>query len=186
MLDHKSRPDWITLLVVLFATWGATGIAANVFHFAAWPRSTAGASVFDTWHLWFMIGGNIGYDAILLAFALVIYRRPKATRLIVGLQTAVVVVVVLVQSNFNAWRQYKTNGIPPWKSVVTNELFLALVGVLTSAIPLLAVLVFLSTGSRRAFFENTGNAYCEGCGYDLTGNESGVCPECGRRVREVP
>jgi hypothetical protein len=22
---------------------------------------------------------------------------------------------------------------------------------------------------------------CNGCGYDLTGNESGVCPECGRR-----
>ena len=24
--------------------------------------------------------------------------------------------------------------------------------------------------------------HCQGCGYDLTGNESGVCPECGRAV----
>jgi hypothetical protein len=23
---------------------------------------------------------------------------------------------------------------------------------------------------------------CQGCGYDLTGNVSGVCPECGRRA----
>jgi hypothetical protein len=23
---------------------------------------------------------------------------------------------------------------------------------------------------------------CEGCGYDLTGNVSGICPECGRPV----
>jgi rubrerythrin len=23
---------------------------------------------------------------------------------------------------------------------------------------------------------------CRGCGYDLTGNTSGVCPECGRAV----
>ena len=23
---------------------------------------------------------------------------------------------------------------------------------------------------------------CAECGYDLTGNESGVCPECGRKV----
>lgn len=26
--------------------------------------------------------------------------------------------------------------------------------------------------------------YCSGCGYDLTGNESGVCPECGEGIRE--
>ncbi len=25
---------------------------------------------------------------------------------------------------------------------------------------------------------------CSSCGYDLTGNESGVCPECGRRLPE--
>ena len=22
--------------------------------------------------------------------------------------------------------------------------------------------------------------HCQHCGYDLTGNESGICPECGR------
>lgn len=27
---------------------------------------------------------------------------------------------------------------------------------------------------------------CRGCGYDLTGNVSRVCPECGRRVQHTP
>ena len=26
---------------------------------------------------------------------------------------------------------------------------------------------------------------CPACGYDLTGNQSGVCPECGRAVEAV-
>jgi hypothetical protein len=25
---------------------------------------------------------------------------------------------------------------------------------------------------------------CQNCGYDLTGNVSGVCPECGGKVKE--
>ena len=28
----------------------------------------------------------------------------------------------------------------------------------------------------------SNHAQCGACGYNLTGNESGVCPECGRRV----
>ena len=28
--------------------------------------------------------------------------------------------------------------------------------------------------------ERLANGQCEHCGYDLTGNASGVCPECGR------
>ncbi len=35
---------------------------------------------------------------------------------------------------------------------------------------------------RHAFpFEDRGFV-CQGCGYDLTGNTSGICPECGRRI----
>jgi len=29
-----------------------------------------------------------------------------------------------------------------------------------------------------------GSGYCAGCGYDLTGNVSRICPECGRRVSD--
>lgn len=39
-------------------------------------------------------------------------------------------------------------------------------------------------GHFRAFAHNffdrpAGHVLCDGCGYDLTGNVSGVCPECG-------
>lgn len=27
--------------------------------------------------------------------------------------------------------------------------------------------------------------HCQGCGYDLTGNESGVCSECGTKVEQA-
>jgi hypothetical protein len=28
--------------------------------------------------------------------------------------------------------------------------------------------------------------YCEGCDYNLTGNTSGICPECGTRITPAP
>ena len=42
----------------------------------------------------------------------------------------------------------------------------------------LPVLLLACTGATRAF------AQCSRCGYDLTGNDSGVCPECGGQLRE--
>ena len=38
----------------------------------------------------------------------------------------------------------------------------------------------LATRSRRRLRELPG--HCDGCGYDLRGNASGVCPECGTPV----
>ena len=42
----------------------------------------------------------------------------------------------------------------------------------------LSVFVVACMGSRRVF------AQCSRCGYDLTGNHSGVCPECGGNLRQ--
>jgi hypothetical protein len=39
------------------------------------------------------------------------------------------------------------------------------------------VVVFAYWLRRR--WRETGLPICRGCGYDLTGNVSGVCPECG-------
>jgi hypothetical protein len=36
---------------------------------------------------------------------------------------------------------------------------------------------------RRLRLRNSGKGLCSSCGYNLTGNTSGVCPECGCAIR---
>jgi len=36
---------------------------------------------------------------------------------------------------------------------------------------------------RRLLSCSPDHLFCRGCGYDLTGNTSGVCPECGEKTR---
>ncbi|MFQ5490536.1 MAG: hypothetical protein ACE5GE_07425 [Phycisphaerae bacterium] len=48
-----------------------------------------------------------------------------------------------------------------------------------------ALLWFFRRGIRRALrvhMRETGFMICLSCGYDLGGNESGVCPECGKKT----
>jgi len=58
---------------------------------------------------------------------------------------------------------------------VTVSLWLLLV-----AFAFYPVLVLVRGPLRWWWFARRGR--CERCGYDLTGNVSGVCPECGRRL----
>jgi hypothetical protein len=48
-------------------------------------------------------------------------------------------------------------------------------------------LVFVSTCGilNRVLKELYPPGSCQNCGYDLTGNESGVCPECGTKIKEA-
>lgn|GEM_PF-1870560 len=39
--------------------------------------------------------------------------------------------------------------------------------------------------SRLRWFQNAQDGFCQKCDYDLTGNTSGVCPECGEAVDGV-
>ena len=41
----------------------------------------------------------------------------------------------------------------------------------------------LLEGRREARRRQRMFPHCVSCGYDLTGNETGACPECGRRFR---
>ena len=52
--------------------------------------------------------------------------------------------------------------------------FPALIVVVLTALP---PMVYLRTRRRRA--KQIGDPLCSKCGYNLTGNTSGVCPECG-------
>lgn len=52
-------------------------------------------------------------------------------------------------------------------------------------IPILATIpaLWLFAATRRRLRKNLN--HCERCDYDLTGNESGVCPECGTAIPQV-
>ncbi len=48
-----------------------------------------------------------------------------------------------------------------------------------------ALIAALVAGLRELYLDtlrDVPRGVCAGCGYDLTGNESGVCPECGTSV----
>ncbi|NOT01044.1 MAG: hypothetical protein HOP29_10490 [Phycisphaerales bacterium] len=51
----------------------------------------------------------------------------------------------------------------------------------TPLVPLI-VLVFLPTAVLWYVDRRSPLGHCKHCGYDLTGNESGVCPECGTEL----
>lgn len=57
------------------------------------------------------------------------------------------------------------------ESVIANSVFWA--SALSASIALLRSLL------RR---RRIPNGYCQNCGYNLTGNVSGVCPECGEKI----
>ena len=65
------------------------------------------------------------------------------------------------------WRRDST--LPLWHLVVY-----------TSALPLWW-LVHRTSGAAASRTRRRDLGLCPGCGYDLTGNVSGVCPECGER-----
>jgi hypothetical protein len=50
-------------------------------------------------------------------------------------------------------------------------------------LPALTAVKFWRARARR---RREAEGLCSGCGYNLTGNTSGVCPECGAQVPEKP
>ena len=50
--------------------------------------------------------------------------------------------------------------------------------------PIWIILIIIALPTAYLFYRDRRypRGHCQGCGYDLTGNVSGVCPECGRAV----
>jgi rubrerythrin len=48
---------------------------------------------------------------------------------------------------------------------------------------MIAMLVVLFPFMRDIEVVKPGTSHCTNCGYNLTGNTSGKCPECGSRVQ---
>lgn len=59
------------------------------------------------------------------------------------------------------------------------------VGILLCAALICAVLSICSVWylAKTFWMARIPKGSCQGCGYDLTGNVSGRCPECGREIR---
>ena len=53
------------------------------------------------------------------------------------------------------------------------------------AIALVFALLFAALGVRRYFQRAKREGVCPSCSYDLTGNVSGVCPECGTIIKKA-
>lgn len=72
-------------------------------------------------------------------------------------------------------------GTPVWP--VTPATPVTRLTVVFVPIALIAIIITIVAGFRwAAVGRSPGFPECEHCGFNLTGNESGVCPECGRSV----
>jgi hypothetical protein len=79
---------------------------------------------------------------------------------------------------FDAGQDWGKLGIEPGMGWT---ICLLIVVVSLPVIGFLAWLMWLDARDRRKLAA-AGNNRCPACGYDLTGNVSGVCPECGGKV----
>lgn len=63
-----------------------------------------------------------------------------------------------------------------WRDITSNDMLVV------AALMLLLSGAVLATEVQRKVQATDGPPTCDGCGYNLTGNVSGVCPECGRPI----
>ena len=86
--------------------------------------------------------------------------------------------------------EYRTDYGPPASTLQTDTHrvthiglhYIPLVGVLATY-PIIAMVTFIRGPLRR--YHRRKRGLCVRCGYNLTGNVSGVCPECGTRVEKL-
>ena len=89
-----------------------------------------------------------------------------------GLLTSLPFLILYLGSRYTWWNW----GDPPeWVWVVGSSMFVIGVGVLSRGAAKLR---------HRLMDRKRDRGICRVCKYDLTGNVSGVCPECGTAIEE--
>ena len=100
--------------------------------------------------------------------------RTRVRRLVIVLPT------VIVSVGFLAWSNEVGGGFNSFDSIVALTAMYLLVPLTVTWL----IGRFEAADVYREVRRRLPNA-CPACGYDLTGNRSGVCPECGRAVEAV-
>lgn len=72
-------------------------------------------------------------------------------------------------------------GMAGGDSRITGGLFIAAYAIAVVGV-LWNVVLFAIRNPERRRQRWTAQGRCPSCGYDLNGNQSGVCPECGTRI----
>jgi hypothetical protein len=91
--------------------------------------------------------------------------------------------VLILGSSFVSWFLPSSG----WVNDLANDILQFFAMDVCGVLPLLALLVLALLLIRRPPARSRFPlGHCQICGYDLTGNESGTCPECGAEVPSEP
>jgi hypothetical protein len=162
-IDHRTyRPDrtWLAITCLVVCLIGVAFVWGR-------PRLLGrGSDAFDL---------TMIPVAVLAAFHAARYTRVRLPFLLYGCVAGMTYMFVhLSDRGVNPMTWWDS---PADERILTFECCLIVVGMMLTCL-YAAVLRFKLDGRRRH-----PPGHCQACGYNLTGNVSGVCPECGEKVR---
>lgn len=96
------------------------------------------------------------------------------------IHTATVACLILGVRESTTLRNALNDNTGPLSVYVSLWMQLAVLFALTPALALVWSLLYVNWRNRRLPCR-----HCQTCGYNLTGNESGVCPECGTNIEKA-
>lgn len=147
-----------------YGVWGVGSLAGLWILFLASPGGDVRVIA------WYVLAAGVAVMA-LSGWVLDVLRVPRRAWLAVWIAVAFAICVASIASHGSYRRAIAKNG-----SLATYVLFSLNFGSYVSW-PVLAALGVAWRPRRPR------SGHCAGCGYDLTGNESGRCPECGIAAR---
>ncbi len=184
--------NWVirpSILVAIFAGFLAYTVIAELLGFELFGPGVPNDSISFVRHrfpecmfLWFVACSAV------IAVGAFRKRRPPRTAAVWPLVVVPLALAVAVAA-IEAWRPYSEHLERTKRGIPSTSLWMDVGIPLTmAAFPLVAgafysfVLIQLARASRQT----STPGVCPVCAYDLTGNVSGRCPECGERVVNDP
>jgi hypothetical protein len=103
----------------------------------------------------------------------------------VGIFTVCLAILFYLYAYYAVSSASVDNGQPrPLLLILSSALLLGLETGVAVGIPMGLVAITAQRITIWRMGDRVKKGHCYGCGYDLTGNESGICPECGAAISE--